>query len=185
MADEGNDNEDTGGDDMFVEASQEERGAAAPSDPFEDAVTLSDEEAAAASEKNHHQRSHYPKNQSKMHTKNHSRGGTKVQGGEGSTHTQKREPSSTGRHLRISGNRQHTADGARPQEKHVKALKEKDRKKLMKEEECKDGDARRAQRTGEDVHTSGATQRKQQPTRIGISKHKPANQHLIFNSDEE
>ncbi|KAL8276023.1 hypothetical protein Esti_000139 [Eimeria stiedai] len=182
MADEGNDSEDAGGDDMFVEASQEEREAAASADPFEDAATLSDEEAAVARYKNHQQRSHHFKNQNKMVFMNHNHGGTKVLRGEGKTYTQTREFSSTNRHTRTNGNCQHTAYGAQRQEKHGKAFKEKGRKEPMKEVR-KDGDARHLSQGRAD--TSSARQKKQQPARIGLSKHKPANQHLIFNSDEE
>ncbi|KAL8436954.1 hypothetical protein ACSSS7_001318 [Eimeria intestinalis] len=186
MDDEGNENDDAGGDDMFVEAPQQEREASSALDPFENAVTLSDEEAPAPSKEAHRQpRDYFSKYQERINIENHHGGEKRVMGREGTPHTRRGEPSGTSRPSGINGNCQHTAGGgARPREKQGKAFKEGDGKERMKKGR-EDGGASHARRTEGKADTSSAPQKKEVPTRIGISKHKPANQHLLFDSDEE
>lgn len=179
---------------MFVDAPEAaEDPAAAGADPFEEAHTLSDEESEQTGNKTEQRRGN-----NKPHAKHTAGPRDSRQPGKGAAATlQKKgaERESGGMKPLHSTHNSRGNGNSSWNKSHSSGPKQ-----FPPDKSCKQHNAPRD--TGRSNGTQHPTQKqpqhktprdssaaakdtKNQPTRIGLSKHKAANQHLIFNSDEE
>ncbi|CDJ48175.1 hypothetical protein, conserved [Eimeria brunetti] len=179
---EGNNDEEGGRDDMFVDAREAQEDApAADEDPFEEAQALSDEEREQTQKKTHNR--HGGNKPYSERT-----GGPRDSRRQGEAPAAARHKKGTqregGGHKPLQNNRSNSnnwnknqSSGRKPDKQHSE-LRDKRRNPTHPEPKQTQ---QKQQRDG----SASAKDSKTQPTRIGLSKHKPANQHLIFDSDDE
>ncbi|CDI84887.1 hypothetical protein, conserved [Eimeria praecox] len=188
--DEANSEEEGGGDDMFVDAPEAaEETAAADSDPFEGAQGLSDEEAEQTgrkTEQGHGGKKPHTKNMGRPHDSRrageavaaarHKKGAQRARGGVKPVHNSRNGFNSNWKKSCSPGQKQFPTESASKQHSNTTGMRRSNATKRQT--------PRQTQQSKQKDY-SAAEDTKNQPARIGLSKHKAANQHLIFNSDEE
>ncbi|XP_026191086.1 uncharacterized protein LOC113146820 [Cyclospora cayetanensis] len=187
--------DEAAGEDMFVDASDEApdgAAAAATADPFEDARALSDEEKQTQQQRRGGKAFRYGANPQNggiirgsngragashvlqkggKHERRWTEGEDRLRGGNENTQRQKRQAPGKGASVETQRERQEAGCG-RTAEKGIRAKRDPlPQKKPHQQRDATD--------------KARAKDPNNQPTRIGLSKHKAPNQHVMFDSDEE
>ncbi|OEH79754.1 coatomer alpha [Cyclospora cayetanensis] len=187
--------DEAAGEDMFVDASDEApdgAAAAATADPFEDARALSDEEKQTQQQRRGGKAFRYGANPQNggiirgsngragashvlqkggKHERRWTEGEDRLRGGNENTQRQKRQAPGKGASVETQRERQEAGCG-RTAEKGIRAKRDPlPQKKPQQQRDATD--------------KARAKDPNNQPTRIGLSKHKAPNQHVMFDSDEE
>ncbi|KAL8435287.1 hypothetical protein Efla_002542 [Eimeria flavescens] len=170
--------DDAGNDDMFVDAAPEEQAGADAADPFEEARALSDEEAEAGLARS--SKAFPTRRQQQSHKTDTGRRRPPAGARTTSEASNKRQQ---GRHPQLPSTR-----SAAFLSRHLGHKQKKDR--LIREgkqlKPSRDQRGRQIQQTADSREAlPNAKGEKLQPLRVGLSKHKVAGQHVIFDSDEE
>ncbi|CDJ35266.1 LOW QUALITY PROTEIN: uncharacterized protein EMH_0004470 [Eimeria mitis] len=188
---EATNDEDEGRDDMFVDAPQAAEGTAADdADPFEDAQALTDEETEQTGSRTTHKHGG-----NALHTKRmsgsrdnkraggaaaaamHKKGAQREGGGRKPPQHSRSNCNTNSSKSQLSGRKQFTPDKTCKQHS-----ERRDKRRTNGTQHQTPKQKEREKQTNSSL---ASTDTKNQPTRIGLSKHKAANQHLIFDSDDE
>lgn len=164
-----------GGDDMFVDAAEEEQEASAPVDPFEQARALSDEE-----EETQQGKPRLRPGQKAQGRPRDNRGAARPTQHKGMPPGRGRDQSSN----KPNPGKNRTTSQNNPIEKRHKQQSGQHGKERSQQNHNQKHQQKRQHKECDAAAQSTAAS-KQQPTRIGLSKHKAPNQHLMFDSDDD